>query len=445
MSKKGKKWFLLGNMAVTFLMLVAAVLAGSSLELPLAAGLLLFVLYGRVCGNSWKEVGGMILTGARKSMVVVQVMLVIGMLTASWFLSGTIPYLVCMGIRLITPRLFILCAFFICAAVSVTIGTSFGTANTLGVVLMVIAKGSGVDPAMTAGAIISGIFVGDRCSPMSSSLVLLSTVTKTDLYDNSKMCFRTVAVPVAVSVILYAVLSFWHPMSGGSGNMAASIGESFILNPWLLIPIIVIFVLCVKKVPIKLTMLCSIFSAVVLALVIQKESFGAVLYGLLLGFALPEGAPSAEIMHGGGLTSMISTCVVVLLSCMITEILEETRSLEAFTGKNIADSQLKCYAKTIAAGIASAAVSCNQTAGIIMTETLREGAYERKGRRVLARDLSIAGSIIPAMIPWSIAVYTPVHSIGYDGMGYYPYTFLLWGLVLWGFVLAAGNKNGECV
>lgn len=428
-------------MAVTFLMLVAAVLTGISLEIPLAASLLLFGIYGKACGNSWKKVGGMILAGARKSMVVVQVMLVIGMLTASWFLSGTIPYLVCLGIRIITPRLFILCAFFICAAVSVTIGTSFGTANTLGVVLMVIAKGSGVDPAMTAGAVISGIFVGDRCSPMSSSLVLLSTVTKTDLYDNSKMCFRTAAVPAAVSVILYGILSVLHPMSGGSGDMAESIGESFVLNPWLLIPIIVIFGLCLKKVPIKITMLCSIVSAVVLSLAIQKESAGAVLYGLLLGFSLPEGTPSAEIMHGGGLMSMISTCVVVLLSCMITEILEETRSLEAFTGKDNTDSQLKCYAKTMAAGVASAAVSCNQTAGIIMTETLREGAYEQKGRRVLARDLSIAGSIIPAMIPWSIAVYTPVHSIGYDGMGYYPYTFFLWGLVLWGFFLAAGNKN----
>lgn len=431
-----KKIFLIINMLVTFVMLVGAVLTGISLELPLAVSLVLFGIYGWFCGNSWKEVGIMILRGAKKSMVVVQVMLVIGMLTASWFISGTIPYLVCIGIRIITPQLFILCAFCICAAVSVTIGTSFGTANTLGVVLMVIAKGSGVSPAITAGAIISGIFVGDRCSPMSSSLVLLSTVTKTDLYDNSKMCFQTIAVPAAASMVLYGILSFLHPMRGEAGNMAASIGESFVLNPWLLIPIAVIFGLCLKKVPIKITMVCSIITAVVLAFVIQKEAVTAVLYSLIFGFALPEGTPSAEIMHGGGFMSMVSTCIVVLLSCMITEILEETRSLEAFTGRNTSDSQLKCYAKTLAAGCASAAISCNQTAGIIMTEALREPAYEQKGSRILARDLSIAGSIIPAMVPWSIAVYTPVHSIGYDGMGYYPYTFLLWGLVLWGAVLA---------
>lgn len=436
----GKRIFLLFNMAATFIMLVFAVLTGKALEVPLAVSFVLFFIYGRYAGFSWKRVWGMAYSGIQKSMVVVQVMLIIGMLTAAWFLSGTIPYLVRLGIWVITPKLFLLCTFCICAAVSTTIGTSFGTANTLGVVLMVIAKGSGVNPAMTAGAIASGIFVGDRCSPMSSSLMLVSSMTKTDLYENSKMCFRTIAVPMGVSVLLYGILSVFHPMSGSAKDMAASIEKSFQMTPWLLVPILVIFALCLKKVPIKITMVCSILTAVVLAAGVQRVEAFRMLRCLLLGFSLPEGAPSAEIMHGGGLMSMVSTCVIVLLSCMITEILEGTHSLDAFSGHGEEKQAFWRYLKTLAAGFASAAIGCNQTVGIIMTAALRGKAYgERKDK--FSRDLSIAGSIVPVMVPWSIAIYTPMHSIGFEGVGYYPYMFLVIVLVLWGGVLALREKR----
>lgn len=424
--------FLIINMILTFAMLVYAVITGISLEIPLAVSLILFAAYAKSLACTWKDIWQMVLDGAKKSMVVVSVMLVIGMLTASWFLSGTIPYLVCLGIRIIRPNLFILCAFLICAAVSVTIGTSFGTAYTLGVVLMVIAKGSGVNPAMTAGAVASGIFVGDRCSPMSSSLVLLSTVTKTELYDNSKMCFRSIAIPMVVSIILYGILSLLHPMGSSAGNMAESIGESFVLNLWVVIPIIIIFVLCLKKIPIKITMAWSILAAVILAAVIQKERLSVIFYSLVCGFSLPADAPSAQIMHGGGIISMLSTCAVVLLSCMITNILEETHSLDSFIAKEGEISTFSCYMKTLAAGFVTAAIGCNQTVGIIMTAALREPSYEKLGRARFARDLSIAGSIVPAMVPWSIAIYTPIKSIGYDGIGYYPYIFLLLSLVVYG-------------
>lgn len=434
-TKRGKTPFLIANMLITFGMLVFAVLTGGALEIPLAISFILFSIYAKYIGFSWKEVWGFAFEGAQKSMVVVQVMMIIGLLTASWFLSGTIPCLVNIGIRVIRPQLFLLCAFLICAAVSITIGTSFGSVNTLGVVLMVIARGSGVNLAMTAGAIISGVYVGDRCSPMSSSLLLLSTMTKTELYDNVKMCFRTIAVPAGVTVVLYTVLSFFNPMNGNTGNMASDIEKSFVMSPWLLIPILIIFGMCLKRIPIKITMICSIAAAIFLAILIQKVEISRMIHCLLFGFALPEGAPSAEIMKGGGFFSMISTCIVVLLSCMITEILEDTRSLDVFMSKKEETNAFRRYLKSLAAGAASAAIGCNQTVGIIMTEALREKAYgERKD--LLALDMSIAGQIVPVMVPWCIAVYTPIQMLAYDGPGYYPFTFVLIGLVLWGGVLS---------
>lgn len=424
-----KKW-LFFDFAITFVLLVGAVLFGFMLEIPLAVSLLLFLGYGWKQGYSWRSLFQMMGRGIGESMVVVSVMLMIGMLTASWFLSGTIPYLVRLGIQVIRPDIFVLCAFLICAGMSITIGTSFGTANTLGVVLMVIAKGSGVNPALTAGAIISGIFVGDRCSPMSSSLVLVSTVTGTKLYDNVKMCFRTMVLPLGITCIAYLLFSIRNPLGGSSETMVQSIEESFSLNLWLVVPILIIFVLCLLKIPIKITMTCSILAAVALAFQIQKLSVEKVLFSLLLGYRMEPGAEAAQILHGGGLVSMLSTCAVVLLSCMITKVLEETGAIRGLTSRQGERRSFPCYMKTLCTGFVTAAIGCNQTVGIIMTTSLRKSAYEYLGKERLAEDITVAGSMVPALIPWCIAVYTPVHSIGYSGLGYYPYLFLFFALVV---------------
>lgn len=378
---------------------------------------------------SLRDIAAMALRGAGESLIVVSVLLVISILTASWFLSGTIPYLVRMGIQLIHPDFFILCAFLLCSAMSVVIGTSFGTANTMGVVLMVIAQGSGVNPALTTGAIICGIFVGDRCSPMSSSLLLVSSVTDTKLYDNVKMCFRTMAVPFVITCGLYVLFSLGNPLQESSGTMVTTIESCFHMSPWLLLPIAVIFLLCLKKVPIKITMSCSIVTALILAFVIQGVTVEKVISSLIWGFCPDSAEETAQILSGGGIVKMLSTCGIVMGSCMVTRILEETGVIRWFSRMKACEHSLACYLKTIGAGCVTGGISCNQTAAIIMTAALRKNAYEKWGSQRFAEDITVAGTMVPALVPWCIAVYTPVHSIGFQGIGYWPYLFLFFVLI----------------
>lgn len=153
----------------------------------------------------------MIADGLGKAWIVVQVLIVIGLLTASWIACGAIPYLVRLGTLLIRPHVFLVCCFWLCAAMSFLLGTSFGTANTVGVVLITIARAGGVSIPMTAGAILCGIYFGDRSSPMSSSLLLLSTLSETRLYDNVRMGLASSAIPFALASGGYLLCSYGQP------------------------------------------------------------------------------------------------------------------------------------------------------------------------------------------------------------------------------------------
>lgn len=137
---------------------------------------------------------------------------------------------------------------------SFLLGTSFGTANTVGVVLITIARAGGVSIPMTAGAILCGIYFGDRSSPMSSSLLLLSTLSETRLYDNVRMGLASSAIPFALASGGYLLCSYVSPLSAASGQMAEQLAGVFRLHPLVLLPTAVVFLLCVARKPVKWAM-----------------------------------------------------------------------------------------------------------------------------------------------------------------------------------------------
>lgn len=247
------------------LLLVGAAVFGLYLGWALMAGAILFTLDAKRHGRTWEQVGNMLAQGLKKAWIVVQVLLVIGLLTASWISCGAIPCLVRLGALIIRPHVFLLCTFWLCAVMSFLLGTSFGTANTMGVVMMTLARAGGVSLPMTAGAILCGIYVGDRCSPMSSSLLLLSTLTETELYDNVGMTIRSMLVPFVAASGGYLLCSVLSPLSAASTGLGEQLEAGFNLSPVVLLPTVVVFVLCLMRKPVKLAMAVSVILACLLA------------------------------------------------------------------------------------------------------------------------------------------------------------------------------------
>ncbi|MBS6207733.1 MAG: sodium:proton antiporter, partial [Firmicutes bacterium] len=181
---------------IFIIFMVLSLIAGISTIPALFLGLVVFLAVGRRKGFSLKSMLDMSVGGIKNSLVVIEVMLIIGLITAVWRVSGTITVFVYYGMKIIVPPLFLLITFLLSCVLSYALGTSFGTAGTVGVIFMTLARSGGVDPVMTAGVIMSGIYFGDRCSPVSSSANLVAGVTGTKIFDNVKLMMKTAMVPL---------------------------------------------------------------------------------------------------------------------------------------------------------------------------------------------------------------------------------------------------------
>ena len=232
---------------VTFMLLMLSVYRGINILYPLLIGLIIFITVAYKRGYKPKEIIGMILKGIRKSMLIISIMMLIGAIMSVWRASGTVAYVVYYGIRFVDPNLFILYAFLLSCVVSFLLGTSFGTVGTIGTILMVMVKGGDININIVAGAIMSGIYFGDRCSPMSSSANLVSVLTETGLYTNIKNMFRTTAVPFLIASIIYGVLSFQNPLQLGENRIIEGIVQTYNLNWVVSLPAIIILVLAFFK------------------------------------------------------------------------------------------------------------------------------------------------------------------------------------------------------
>jgi NhaC family Na+:H+ antiporter len=417
---------------VLLVMMVLAAVFHVFLGLPLLLGVGLFALCAKLEGCAPRDVGAMLADGLRKGWIVVQILLIIGLLTASWISCGAIPYLVRLGALLIRPHVFLLCTFWLCVAMSFLLGTSFGTANTIGIVLITIARAGGVSIPITAGAILGGIYFGDRCSPMSSSLYLLNTLCETDLYDVMRMGLRDSMLPCLLASGGYLLCSQLDPLSASaSGELPGLLADQFSLTPLVLLPVAVVFLFCLAKKPVKWGMAASILAACALAVAVQGTPPLTLLETLVTGFSLPEGNPLSGIVHGGGLASMWKSCVIVTASCAIGGFAEGLHLTDRFAGGNTGDHRLTIYLKTLVSGFVTAAIGCNQTIAIVLTHAIRQRSYDALGSRALAEDLTFAGSLAPVLIPWCIASYTPLTQLGVQGHSWMLYAFWLWLMLIW--------------
>ena len=221
---------------IFIIFMVLSLIAGISTIPALFLGLVVFLAVGRRKGFSLKSMLDMSVGGIKNSLVVIEVMLIIGLITAVWRVSGTITVFVYYGMKIIVPPLFLLITFLLSCVLSYALGTSFGTAGTVGVIFMTLARSGGVDPVMTAGVIMSGIYFGDRCSPVSSSANLVAGVTGTKIFDNVKLMMKTAMVPLILATVIYGALSFFNPISHVDSSVISSFEEEFTLSLWSFLP-----------------------------------------------------------------------------------------------------------------------------------------------------------------------------------------------------------------
>ncbi|MEO0456556.1 MAG: Na+/H+ antiporter NhaC family protein [Cyanobacteria bacterium P01_A01_bin.114] len=427
---------ILFGLVASFLILLASVVRGQPLMYPLLGAIGLFSLIYLRQGYRLKAIAQFWWQGATRGWPVFSILLLIGGLISTWLAAGTVPALVYYGTELIQPRYFVLSAFVLTGLVSTLIGTSFGATGTIGLALMIMARSSGLDNLnLVAGAIIAGAYVGDRCSPLSSSAHLIATITHTPIYSNLKQMLLTAWGPLLLSLGIYGGLSMINPLEATAESIAPAIAAAFSLHWVTLLPALLVLGLAACRVEVKLTMGASLLLASALALSLQD-------YGLtdLLGFAVAgfhiDDPILQPMLRGGGLWPMAKVCVIVALSTGLAGMMASTQSLAIVEGwLHRLHHRRALFAGTIGVSLLSGAFGCSQTISILLTHQLTQQQYGQtpKDRHRLALDLENTSVVLSPLIPWNIAGLVPA-TVLMTGPGFIPYAVYLYLIPLWNLV-----------
>lgn len=390
--------------------LIGCLAADVSMVAALLAGLLLFLFYGKRKGFSFRALGRMCLSGIRTVGGILITFLLIGMLTASWRISGCIPAIVCYASDLIRPSVFVLLTFLLNAGVSMLTGTAFGTSATMGVICISIAQAMGFPLFWFGGAVLAGAFFGDRCSPVSTSALLVATLTETDIYRNIRGMLKTSLVPFLAACAVYAAAGLSLRGSAVPPDIRKLFSEAFLIHPLCLIPAGTILLLACFRAKVKPMMAVSIAVSVPVALLVEEVPVGTLLQTMLTGYRAPSETLGA-MLNGGGILSMLRVAAIVCIAACYSGIFRETGLLAFLSDgiRRLAD-RVGVYPAVLLVSVPVAAVSCNQTLAIILTDQLT-GALEND-RSSLALDLEDSAVVVSPLIPWSIAATVPLATVG---------------------------------
>ncbi len=406
--------------------MLLCLIRGYALSWALALALALFFAVGLRRGHKASALAKMAWSTMPKTMIVLRIIFLIGILTGVWRSCGTIAFFIYYGVRAIPPALFVLLSFLLTALLSYALGTSFGVTSTAGVVLIALARSGGVDPAVAAGAILSGVYFGDRGAPTSSCASLVAALTETELYRNVRRMHRTALLPYAICLVFFAILSLLNPLSGADAALLSALSGSFNLTPWAVVPAVIMLILPLLRVPIWIAM--TISGAAAFAISILSQGMGALdtLRVCVLGYA-SEGA-LASVLSGGGLVSMLTVFLMLPLASMMGGILEGIGALNGVQAKlDAVSDKLGLLPTTALLGILCSMVLCNQTIVVIMLHQLLGRVYEHAGasREEFAIDIANTGVTLAGLVPWCIACAVPLSMLDV-GIETLPYAALLY-------------------
>lgn len=267
----------------------------------------------------------------------------------------------------------------------------------------------GVNPMITGGAILGGLYVGDRCSPLSTSALVVAAITKTEFYDNLRRMFRTALLPFGISCLIYIGLGLFAGARGAGADTAAIFEKSYVLTPLLILPAAAVIIMPLLKIDVKITMSTSLILALILYVFVQHMSISTIPDLLISGYRASDPALS-HMMNGGGMISMIMPAFTVGISCSYSEILQQTDLLQKV--KSLISGILmkggKRFAFIIVAAV-SAMVTCNQTLSSILTQQLCDEIVTDKEVMMIAIENTTI--VMAALIPWSIACSVPLSTL----------------------------------
>lgn len=406
---------------------------GIDAHVPLLIGIVIACAFGVAYGHKLKDLVQHMLTALGDSMSGILILLFIGSLMGAWIACGSVPYIIYLGLKIISPQWFLLTACVMCAIVAGLTGTSWSTVGTIGVAFMGIGYGLGIPPAMTAGAVVSGSWFGDKQSPLSDTTNFAPIIAKTTLFKHVYSMLYTTGPALVVALIAYAIMGLQFRGSVLDttiiDNMRAGLESTFNLNISLIIPILFMIILVLLKVDPFVTLVSASLLGTVFSVVVQGTDIKSALTYLHYGFTSNTGITEVDtLLSRGGLDGMMWTVSLIMLAIPFGAALEKIGVFKALIGR------LMKKIKT-AGGVVTSALLTDMFliygAGELFTAMLITGrsyaeAFDEHGldRAVLSRTMEDGGTMFSPLCPWNPNGVVVVGALGVAVYDYAPYAIM---------------------
>ena len=407
-------------------------------------------------GADWDDIQRA--TGHRFAAVLpgILILLAIGMLIATWMLSGTVPFLVYWGLHLVDPNHLLVTAFLATAAMSLVTGTSWGSAGTLGVALMGMAAALDASLPATAGAVVSGAYFGDKLSPLSDTTNCAAIAAGTPLATHIRHMLWTAVPSFVVAVVVYSLVPTNSDLGGDLPERAAvllaDLERVFDLGFLALLPPAVAIWSTVRKTPAALAIALSSVVAMVVGVLVQGFGAAEAVSAAVAGFRLeylalsPGDAPAVgegfvTLVERGGLYSMAPTLILVLAAFLLAGAMQASGAMDLLIRRLVESvrSVFGLVAATMTAGTTMIALTSNALVTVLVVGEIFQGVYDREemARENLSRSLEDSVTLTEPLMPWTVSALFMATTLGVPTLAYLPWALFCYTGFVFSLTLAA--------
>ncbi len=406
---------------------------GQDAHFALLCGAVFAAIIGKLLGCKWKEIERQMLDCVAAGMQACLILMIIGALIGTWIAGGIVQSIIYYGLMVLSPGIFLFAVCVVCSITSLATGSSWTTAGTMGIACLGIGAGLGFPAAMTAGAIVSGAYFGDKMSPLSDTTNLAPAMAGSNLFDHIRHMSLTTGPSLIIALVLFLVLGLTHSAQGGA-DMAAvkeimeALAGSAKINILLLLPPILVILMVVYKVPAMPGLIGGVVLGMLAALY-QGVGFAGCFDVAQYGFVSETGNEVIDaLLSRGGLQSMMWAISLVLIALCLGGAMEASRSLEV-----LIEALLK-QIRGVGGLVLSVLISCivsnwvlgDQYLSLVVPGRMFKPAFDGIGLepKNLSRCLEDAGTLTSSLVPWNTCGAFMFATLGVHPWAYAPYAFL---------------------
>lgn len=424
-----------------------AILGASQVALLFSAGVAIWLAMW-LFKLPWQDFEEAIKSNIGDVTTAIVILFLIGAISGTWTMSGIVPTFIYYGVKIISPKIFLLTACVICALVSVMVGSSWTTIATIGVALLGIGKAEGFSDGVIAGAIISGAYFGDKISPLSDTTVLASSMSKVPMFTHIRYLMYTTVPSIVITLIIFLILGLSH-----NGDDAAMINEytnvlgaKFNITPWLMIVPALTAIMIARKMPALIVLALSTVLAAAAALIFQpdimreigssvsgsgssaKILFTGTIETIYNSVSVETGNPDVDqLVASKGMLGMLNTVYLIICAMCFGAAMKASGMLHHLASMILpmTKRRVSLVTSTVVTGTALNGIVSDQYLAIILTSSLFKDIYEKEGyeNRLLSRAVEDSATVTSPLYPWSSCGMTQATILSVPTMAYLPYCF----------------------